>query len=69
MSFFDLIGEIASSFGEANSGGNRFPDIDWYCDHCDVYLNDQYEFDDHKYIWKCTECGYKNSISRDNILD
>lgn len=46
----------------------RFPDIDWYCDNCGAYLNSQDNFDDHKYTWKCTECGYKNSISRDNIF-
>ena len=54
-------------------GGNavkrkpRFPDIDWYCDRCDAYLNSQRGFDDHKYLWKCKKCGYKNSISWDNI--
>ena len=45
----------------------RFPGVDWYCDHCGDYLNNQAGFDDHKYIWKCTNCGGKNSISRDNI--
>ena len=46
----------------------RFPGIDWYCDRCHAYLNGQYGFNDRKYIWKCTECGYKNSISLANIL-
>jgi len=32
-----------------------------------AYLNDQDGFDDHKYIWRCTECDNKNSISSDNI--
>ena len=45
----------------------RFPGIDWYCDHCGALLNTQRCFDDHKYTWKCTSCGYKNSISWDNI--
>ena len=45
----------------------RFPGIDWYCDHCGALLNTQRKFDDHKYTWKCTECGFKNSISWDNI--
>ena len=47
----------------------RFPEVDWYCERCDAYLNRQPGFDDHKYIWKCTECGFKNSISSDNIID
>ena len=25
----------------------RFPEIDWYCDRCNAYLNDQPGFDDH----------------------
>lgn len=37
----------------------RFPEIDWYCDRCNAYLNDQPGFDDHHYVWKCTECGHK----------
>lgn len=45
----------------------RFPGIDWYCDHCGALLNNQKHFDDHKYTWKCTKCGFKNSISLDNI--
>ena len=44
-----------------------FPGIDWHCDRCGAYLNSQEGFDDHKYLWKCTECGHKNSISRDDI--
>lgn len=45
----------------------RFPGIEWYCDKCNAHLNEQSGFTDRKYIWKCTECGYKNSISEDNI--
>ena len=45
----------------------RFPEIDWYCDRCNACLNDQPGFDDHHYVWKCTECGHKNSISSDDI--
>ena len=45
----------------------RFPDVEWYCDHCGAHLNSQSGFDDHKYIWKCTKCGGKTSISQDNI--
>ena len=49
--------------------GERFKNIDWYCDCCGSHLNYQSGFDDHKYTWKCTKCGYKNSISRDNIVE
>ena len=47
----------------------RFPNIDWWCDRCGAYLNDQVGFDDHNYTHKCTNCGHKNSISRDNIYE
>ncbi len=47
----------------------RFPGVDWYCDRCNASLNGQFGFDDHKYTWKCEECGHKNSISRDNVYE
>jgi len=49
--------------------GERFPDIDWYCDRCNTSLNSQSGFDDHRYIWRCEECGFKNSISAANIYE
>lgn len=49
--------------------GARFPEVDWYCDRCNAYLNVQPGFDDHHYVWKCTECGHKNSISADSIYE
>jgi len=48
---------------------DRFQDIDWWCDRCNAYLNIQIRFDDHKYIWECTVCGHKNSISAANIYE
>jgi len=45
----------------------RFPDVDWFCDNCGAYLNFQPGFNDHHYIWKCTQCGFKSSISSANI--
>lgn len=45
----------------------RFPDIDWFCDGCGAYLNSQPKFDDRKYVWKCSKCGYKSSLSYANI--
>ena len=47
----------------------RFPNIDWYCDRCNSYLNSQEGFDDHHYVWKCTNCGHKNSISLDDKFE
>ncbi len=46
----------------------KFPDVNWYCDNCGDYLNDQEGFDDHCGDWKCTNCGYVNKIVEDNII-
>lgn len=54
---------------EKENMSDRFPDIDWFCDRCNAYLNAQPGFDDHKYVWVCTECGHKNSISSNNIYE
>ncbi len=45
----------------------RFPNVRWFCDRCGSSLDEQRGFDDHKYVWQCSECGHKNSISRSNI--
>ena len=47
----------------------RFPGIEWFCDRCGACLSDQEGFDDHKYVWKCSACGHKNSISSDSIYE
>ena len=46
---------------------SRFPKYDWYCVHCHEKLNNQAGFNDNKFTWKCTNCSYKNSISKDNL--
>ena len=48
---------------------SRFGNVDWYCDFCYALLNVQEGFDDRHYVWKCTECGHKSSISSDNIIE
>ncbi|MFY9263245.1 MAG: Sec23/Sec24 zinc finger-containing protein [Arcanobacterium sp.] len=47
----------------------RFPNVDWWCDNCNAFLNGQSGFDDNNTEWECAECGYSNSISEDNIVD
>ncbi|MFD1484796.1 hypothetical protein ACFQ5J_06090 [Lacticaseibacillus baoqingensis] len=46
----------------------KFPDIDWWCDNCRAYLNDQPGFMDSKGSWKCAECGYTSSITEADIV-
>lgn len=40
---------------------------DWYCDNCDVHLNTQPGFRAGG-TWTCSECGYLNDVSTDNII-
>lgn len=46
----------------------KFKNIVWYCDRCGSCLSKQEKFDDHHYVWKCTNCGYKNCISKACII-
>lgn len=48
--------------------GDRFPDVDWYCDECHECLNDQPGFSDQNDRWNCSGCGYGNNISAEEIL-
>lgn len=43
--------------------------IDWYCDNCNSHLNSQHGFKPYDDSWKCTKCGYENSLTKDNVLD
>lgn len=43
--------------------------IDWYCDNCRTYMNDQPGFSARSGHWRCTICGADNDVSSDNILD
>lgn len=46
----------------------RFPGIDWYCDVCGAFLNEQEGFNDSMSSWSCTECGCDNSITEEDII-
>ena len=39
----------------------------WFCDGCGAYLNNQNGFDKNAGKHICTECGYENDITADNI--
>ncbi len=49
--------------------GEKYPGIEWTCDKCGAHLNDQEGFTDQKGTWQCTNCGYINKISMDEIYD
>ncbi|SEB55551.1 hypothetical protein SAMN04489806_1094 [Paramicrobacterium humi] len=46
----------------------RFPDVDWSCDECFTYLNEQPGFTDENGSWTCTSCGHECAVTADNIL-
>lgn len=56
-------------FYEGDDLDRRFPGIEWYCDRCGAYLNDQEGFDDRLHSWKCRVCGYRNPIEIEEIYD
>ena len=47
----------------------NFPDIDWYCDYCNDYLNSQSGFHDGYGNWTCTICGHINPINENEIIE
>ena len=62
MSIFDSI------LGSIFSGSSDDKGCDWYCDECDTYMNSQPGFTTSSGEWTCTECGYVNDVSEDNII-
>ena len=45
-----------------------YDDIDWYCDSCNAYLNNQSGFSSNCGSWECKKCGYINDIKEENII-
>lgn len=50
-------------------GEEKFPNVNWFCDNCNDYINIQDGFNDNCGEWTCTKCGHVNSISSDQIID
>ena len=40
----------------------------WFCDDCETFLNIQDGFSTDSGTWVCTECGYDNNVTEENIL-
>ena len=53
--------------GKEKTMSERFPGVWWYCDRCNASLDEQPGFDDHYDTWTCRECGYRNTISEEDI--
>ncbi len=40
---------------------------DWCCDGCETLMNSQPDFTVSNGVWTCTECGYVNDVTSNNI--
>ena len=40
----------------------------WFCDECDAYLKIQKGFTTKDKIWKCSECGHENGVTKKDIM-
>ena len=60
-----LLGSILGGIADAISGSS----ITWYCDGCGVEMNGQPGFTTSSGWWTCTECGYENDVSPDNVYE
>lgn len=61
MSFLgNLLGGIMSSLAGSN--------ITWYCDGCNSVLNGQDGFNTDCGNWTCTECGFVNDVTDNNVF-
>lgn len=60
-----LLGSILGGLFSGKSSDDL--GCDWYCDGCDALMNSQPGFTTSSEIWTCTECGYVNDVTEDNI--
>lgn len=60
-----------SLFGNFFKGYSSFDDynVTWYCDGCHSILNEQDGFNTDDGTWTCTECGFTNDVTSNNIYE
>lgn len=61
-----LLSNLLSSIVSVTKGNNT---ITWYCDGCNSVLNEQPGFSVDTGTWTCTESGYDNDVSSDNVFE
>lgn len=59
---------ICQDCGYSIIEAHRLKNVFWFCDDCDTYMNVQTGFKQNtSNTWKCTECGFENDVSTNNI--
>jgi predicted RNA-binding Zn-ribbon protein involved in translation (DUF1610 family) len=43
--------------------------ITWYCDNCRTIMNGQPGFSTESGEWTCTECGFVNDVTENNVTE
>lgn len=58
---------VCKGCGQMLVNPNVDANIVWICDKCEATLNTQTGFSEDLDEWKCTECGYVNKLSMDEV--
>lgn len=67
----DLRAFICKKCGQAVLNPKYDDECVWFCDSCNAILNNQkgWPGDQHCHSFKCTNCGFENDITSDNIRE
>jgi hypothetical protein len=58
---------LDSILGGLLSGGSDDLGCDWHCDNCETLMSSQPGLSVASGVWTCTECGFVNNVTTDNI--
>ena len=47
---------------------HKYTDVFWFCDECESFLNVQEGFTEKESRWVCSECGFSNDVTKENII-
>ena len=60
-----IVSKRAKSLAAKPKGTKR---VDWFCDRCGAYMNNQPGFDDSREWCQCARCGWPNDLRPGNIV-
>lgn len=58
---------MSKFWGLLNGSGSDDLGFNWYCDGCHTFMNCQPGFNPSNGEWACTECGFVNDVTPNNI--